>query len=136
MDASVRKRVTKSELAARRRQAVRHRGRDAADDGAPSLLPGHRPRPRREVRAGYTKVQTDLVQMRRAGELPYDWLADNTRWQRKPRTFESVQQASRTPPGSIAKPYGPMPMLTSKFGWKKTRWPASSRRSPARTTCR
>src|SRR5205807_3466448 len=43
--------------------------------------------------AGYTKVQTDLVQMRRAGTLPYDWLADNTRWQRKPRTFNGVQEA-------------------------------------------
>ncbi len=43
--------------------------------------------------AGYNKVQTDLVQMRRSGKLPYDWLADNTRWQRKPRTFDSVQQA-------------------------------------------
>ncbi len=43
--------------------------------------------------AGYTKVQTDLVYMRRAEELPYDWLADNTRWQRKPRTYNSVQDA-------------------------------------------
>jgi hypothetical protein len=43
--------------------------------------------------AGYTKVQTDLVLMRRAGEMPFDWLADNTRWQRKPRTFSSVEQA-------------------------------------------
>jgi hypothetical protein len=43
--------------------------------------------------AGYNKVQNDLVEMRRAGDLPYDWLADNTRWQRKPRTFNSVQQA-------------------------------------------
>jgi hypothetical protein len=43
--------------------------------------------------AGYNKIQTDLVQMRRAGTLPYDWLADNTRWQRKPRTFNSVQEA-------------------------------------------
>jgi hypothetical protein len=25
--------------------------------------------------------------------LPYDWLADNTRWQRKPRTFDSVEEA-------------------------------------------
>ena len=25
--------------------------------------------------------------------LPYDWLADNTRWQRKPRTFDSIEQA-------------------------------------------
>ena len=43
--------------------------------------------------AGYNKVQTDLVQMRRAGVLPYSWLADNTRWQRKPHTFDSVEQA-------------------------------------------
>ena len=43
--------------------------------------------------AGYNKVQTDLVQMRKAGELSYSWLADNTRWQRKPRTFDSVEQA-------------------------------------------
>jgi hypothetical protein len=43
--------------------------------------------------AGYNKVQTDLTQMRRAGALPYNWLADNTRWQRRPRTFNSVQDA-------------------------------------------
>jgi hypothetical protein len=42
---------------------------------------------------GYTKVQTDLTLLRRAGDLPYNWLADNTRWQRKPRTFASIQQA-------------------------------------------
>ena len=46
-----------------------------------------------KAESGYTKVQTDLVAMRRSGEMPYDWLADNTRWQRKPRTFSSVQQA-------------------------------------------
>jgi hypothetical protein len=43
--------------------------------------------------AGYAKVQTDLVQMRRAGDLRYDWLADNTRLQRKPRTFGDIKQA-------------------------------------------
>ena len=43
--------------------------------------------------AGYTKVQTDLVLMRRAGDLPYYWLADNTRWQRKPNTFSSPEHA-------------------------------------------
>jgi hypothetical protein len=43
--------------------------------------------------SGYTKVQTDLVLMRRADVLPYGWLADHTRWQRKPRTFSSVKQA-------------------------------------------
>jgi len=38
-------------------------------------------------------VQTDLALMRREGTLPYDWLADSTRWQRKPNTFSSVQEA-------------------------------------------
>src|SRR3977135_2692975 len=56
--------------------------------------------------AGYAKVQTDLVGMRRNVlwvetkfddrpgwtrreplRLPYDWITDSTRWQRKPRTF-------------------------------------------------
>jgi hypothetical protein len=46
-----------------------------------------------KAESGYAKVQTDLVKMRRAAELPYDWLADNTRWQRKPTTFTSVEQA-------------------------------------------
>jgi len=43
--------------------------------------------------AGYGKVQNDLVLMRKAGEMPYGWLADNTRWQRKPNTFDSVEAA-------------------------------------------
>jgi len=43
--------------------------------------------------AGYDKVQTDLVVMRRSGALPYDWLADNTRWQRKPTTYASINDA-------------------------------------------
>jgi hypothetical protein len=48
-----------------------------------------------KTEAGYAKVQTDLVKLRRAGALPYDWLADNTRWQRKPTTFDSVEEALR-----------------------------------------
>jgi hypothetical protein len=46
-----------------------------------------------KAETGYAKVQTDLTLMRRAGELPYQWLADNTRWQRKPNTFDSVEEA-------------------------------------------
>jgi hypothetical protein len=46
-----------------------------------------------KAESGYAKVQTDLTLMRRSGELPYDWLADNTRWQRKPRSFDGVQEA-------------------------------------------
>ena len=43
--------------------------------------------------SGYAKVQVDLTKMRRAGDLPYSWLTDNTRWQRKPRTFNGVEAA-------------------------------------------
>lgn len=46
-----------------------------------------------KTEAGYQKIKTDLGLMRKNGELPYDWLADNTRWQRKPQTFDSVEQA-------------------------------------------
>jgi hypothetical protein len=46
-----------------------------------------------KTEAGYTKVQTDLVLMRKSGMLPYDWLADNTRWQRKPQTFDGIEEA-------------------------------------------
>lgn len=46
-----------------------------------------------KTEAGYQIVKTDLGVMRRSGELPYDWLADNTRWQRKPRTFSGIEQA-------------------------------------------
>jgi hypothetical protein len=31
--------------------------------------------------------------MRRDEQLPYDWIADNTRWQRKPRTYGSLEDA-------------------------------------------
>ena len=31
--------------------------------------------------------------MRRSGLLPYYWLADNTRWQRKPTTFNGIEEA-------------------------------------------
>ncbi len=48
-----------------------------------------------KTEAGYAMVQNDLVLMRRAGSLPYGWLADSTRWQRKPRTFTNVEAALR-----------------------------------------
>src|SRR5262245_57118714 len=34
-----------------------------------------------------------LTGMRRAGEIPYGYVADNTRWMRKPTTHESMQDA-------------------------------------------
>jgi hypothetical protein len=46
-----------------------------------------------KTEAGYDKVQTDLAWMRRAGIMPYTWLADSTRWQRRPNTYTSIQEA-------------------------------------------
>ena len=34
-----------------------------------------------------------LVRLRREGRLPYDWIADETRWQRKPRTYAGLVAA-------------------------------------------
>jgi hypothetical protein len=38
-------------------------------------------------------VGRQLVLMRREGEIPFHWIADNTRWMRKPRTFSSLEDA-------------------------------------------
>src|SRR6516225_8227881 len=46
-----------------------------------------------KAESGYSKVQTDLTVMRRSGDLPYYYLADSTRWQRKPRTFNGIEEA-------------------------------------------
>jgi len=43
--------------------------------------------------AGYGKVKKDLADMRRAGVIPYSWLADSTRWMRKPTTFSGIKEA-------------------------------------------
>ena len=46
-----------------------------------------------KTEAGYDKVQRGLVDLRRSGEIPYRYITDNTRWQIKPTTYNSVQDA-------------------------------------------
>ena len=46
-----------------------------------------------KTEAGYAKVQRQLADLRRDGALPWHWIADNTRWQRKPRTWDSLEEA-------------------------------------------
>src|SRR5271167_3442029 len=41
----------------------------------------------------YKAVGRLLVAMRREGSVPYKWLADNTRWMRKSRSFSSMEEA-------------------------------------------
>jgi hypothetical protein len=43
--------------------------------------------------AGYSKVQRQVLALRRQGDLDYDWIADSTRWMRKPTSFDSIEQA-------------------------------------------
>jgi hypothetical protein len=44
----------------------------------------------------YGKIQRQVLKLRRAGEMPYEWIADATRWMRKPRSFDDVDEALRT----------------------------------------
>ena len=46
-----------------------------------------------KTEAGYSKVQTQVLALRRAGRLDYDDIADSTRWMRRPRTFDGWQDA-------------------------------------------
>jgi hypothetical protein len=44
-----------------------------------------------------------LVALRRSGHIPYEWIADNTRWMRKPRTYSSLEQALRWAAGTYRR---------------------------------
>ncbi|MHB8898074.1 MAG: hypothetical protein ACYC6Y_04950 [Thermoguttaceae bacterium] len=48
-----------------------------------------------KTEAQYQTVCRLLAEMRRAGDLPFDWLADATRWQRKPTTHSSLKSMLR-----------------------------------------
>jgi hypothetical protein len=47
----------------------------------------------KDEKAGYRPVQTQVLRMRREGSLPWTFIADGTRWLRKPETFDSVTDA-------------------------------------------
>jgi hypothetical protein len=40
----------------------------------------------------YKSLASTTGKMRMCGELPFDWFSDNTRWQRKPRTYSSLER--------------------------------------------
>lgn len=43
--------------------------------------------------AGYNSIQRTVLNMRRDGTIPWGWIADNTRWCYRPRTYESADDA-------------------------------------------
>jgi hypothetical protein len=46
-----------------------------------------------KTQAGYDKVQRALVDLRMAGKIPFRSITDNTRWQIKPITYNSMEDA-------------------------------------------
>jgi hypothetical protein len=44
-----------------------------------------------KTETGYRQVQKQLVGMRREGSLPWDFITDGTRWQRKPESWDSAE---------------------------------------------
>ena len=44
---------------------------------------------------GYRPIQRKMLDMRRAGELAWDWVSDGTRWRRQRLTFDSAAEAVR-----------------------------------------
>lgn len=46
-----------------------------------------------KTEAGYRQTANLLASMRRDGALPYGWIADNTRWQRKPVSYSGLGAA-------------------------------------------
>jgi len=46
--------------------------------------------------AGYSIVQRELVWLRMHGVMPWGWIADHTRWMRKPRTWRDPAEALAT----------------------------------------
>ena len=46
-----------------------------------------------KTQAGYRQTCYTLKNMRLRGQLPYGWIADNTRWQIRPKTFNGLDAA-------------------------------------------
>lgn len=42
--------------------------------------------------SGYDLVGRELVKMRETGVFPFHWIADNTRWLRKPRSYAGLEE--------------------------------------------
>ncbi|HTF68377.1 MAG TPA: hypothetical protein VK638_37435, partial [Edaphobacter sp.] len=45
-----------------------------------------------KTEAEYKSVIRLLTEMRRSHNIPFAWIADSTRWMRKPRTYDSMEQ--------------------------------------------
>jgi hypothetical protein len=46
-----------------------------------------------KTESSYGKVQRQVLDLRRSGQLEYEHIADATRWMRKPRSYDSIEDA-------------------------------------------
>lgn len=80
--------------------------------------------------AGYRQVQGELLRMRRLKLLPWQFITDGTRWQRKPRSSDSsaayLQEIAKATAGTC----GPASRSGSRSGSRRTRSPTSSPTPP------
>jgi len=49
-----------------------------------------------KTEAGYRQTCYQLAKMRKTGIIPYGWIADNTRWNIKPNTYQNLEVALAT----------------------------------------
>jgi hypothetical protein len=51
----------------------------------------------------YDKIQRQVLELRRAGRMPYSAIADATRWMRKPRSYDGIEDALRSTAATYRK---------------------------------
>jgi hypothetical protein len=48
-----------------------------------------------KTESSYNKIQQQVLKLRRTGKMPYQCIADATRWMRKPKSYDSIEDALR-----------------------------------------
>ena len=61
-----------------------------------------------------------LALMRRANEMPYGWITDNTRYMRKPRTYSNLAEMLDEQVKFTGGRSGAISPSTSRYGWRRT----------------
>src|SRR5262249_40186958 len=66
--------------------------------------------------SSYGKVQRQVLDLRRSGRLDYEHISDATRWMRKPRSYDSIEDALEETARLYRRNLWREPRITSKFG--------------------
>ena len=66
-----------------------------------------------------------LVEMREDGKIPFEWIADNARWIRKPSAFTGIEACLNAVATLTVGICGARCRYTSRYGARRTRSPES-----------